>query len=133
MPTILFSAALLAVAILLAWWQQSAWRDLVEVELGEQEEAFLLAQHRRRMTVAVLVALLGAALPATAWITDPLWLGVYTWCLLGVVVAITVLAIVDFAASRSEYVRLAEELRHDRAELHRQVREWRQRGEFDEK
>jgi uncharacterized membrane protein YdbT with pleckstrin-like domain len=139
LPYLLFGGLLAATGLWLAWWQQAS-SQAAEEELAASEEnreeaavsqdrEFLRGQHRRRMTMALLVIAVGAAIAAGRLIADPLWLGIYWLLVILVVLAIVVLAGFDFYAGREHYLNLSQELKVQETRLRQEVRKLRQRSD----
>lgn len=132
LPHTLFAVVLLALSGILAWYQWKSSPGAGE-DVSDDEREFFADQATRRMRIAGLLAVVGIAIFVGAWLTSPVWAGLYWFAVIGAVIAVGVLGVLDFRAAQHHLYREIEQLQVDRtefaAEIARQERDRRRREE----
>lgn len=118
LPHTIFAAVLVVVGAALAWMQ---WSDTANESSDEAEREYQAQKFSRRLWIASLVTLVGAAIFAGQFIASPGWLGIYWMLVLCVGVAIGVLGVLDYRATQGDIEREMKELLEDRSRFAKEI------------
>lgn len=103
--TVAFAGLLAAVGGGWMVWHRRSWRHVQQQSPAADELAFAQRQFRRRMWSSGMIAGIGVALVAGEWAEPPL-ARVAAWTIaLALLLATVVLAAIDLAASRQQFIR----------------------------
>ena len=118
-----FGILLIALSVLLTWTTETSWRKDKQRELNDTDWSYLNTRRRRRLQTNIMISLVGVAIIVGIWIVEPLWFGIYWYCVVLRVMWIIVLAGVDFLATRRYHSTLRDQVSGERQghehELHR--------------
>lgn len=109
LPNLLFGSSLIALALSLLFLHWRNQRADKQGEHGDEQREYSQAQYHRRMRVGLLLAVVGLAIIAGAYMTHPLLSAAYWLCVVLLVCWIGWLAVVDLAGSRSQLQKLREQ------------------------
>lgn len=131
---LLFAGCLWIVSAALALLQVLSWRSTRRHAIPEAELAFYRRQHRRRMQINLLIALVGCAAIASIWIKSTYWEAVLWSVLILVVVYIVVLAFLDALSAQRHYTSVSRRNRQaHQAELQQLIEKLRSQNNGHQK
>lgn len=132
--SLLFAGCLWIVSAALALLHVRSWRSTRRQALLEPEPAFYHRQHRRRMQISLLIALVGCAAIAAVWIKSTYWAAVLWSVLVLVVLYIVVLAFLDALSVQRHYISASRRNRQaHQAELQQLVEKLRSQNNGHQK
>ena len=117
-----FGLLLIGLSALLTWTTERSWREDNGRDLGEADRSYFNCRRRRRLQTNLIISIVGFAMLGGLWIVDPLWFGIYWFCVVLLVFWIIALAGVDFLATRAYYRQLRDTVLTERQILEKELR-----------
>ena len=111
--SILFGFALIILAAFLVRHHQRVWNQACQFSPSARDKDFARRQYRRRTQTSTLIGLVGAAIGAHHWVTDPTAAVIYV---VGLLAGVGWILLLGFADMANSWVHFQQIRRRQRAE-----------------
>ena len=126
---LIFSSALMAIALVMVSVHIAAWRKVERRKFGQAEYAFAWNQYRRRMQTSGMLVSLAVFIFVGQFVRPPLVAVFYWFGVLVMVIWIVVLALRDLSASQRHYSRLSRSNQAQQDQLKTEIKRLRNAAE----